>query len=216
MTTMKKYILTLISLVFIFQATNAQVDAFDDTNFNNSLDSWIINVEWGLGMPTGDFDQFLDGATSSRSFYIEVKKVLGNHFAVGGGVGWQGYNKKFDRNTYEFNNGALTTTLLNYMYLVPFRLTGNYYPLKNTKLQPYLGLSAGLYSTSRRTDLGLYEIEENHWNFGVSPEVGVNIPIGTAGWGVVAKYRYNYIIYNYLEFDNLSSMDFSVGILLTY
>ncbi len=213
---MKKYYIILISILFLSASSYAQDEEFAEIKASTWLDEWLMNINFGVGMPAGDLSDFLDGETSYRDMSIELKRVIGDHFAVGGRLGWAGFYQKFDRTTYEFPGGAVTSSVFNYMYIVPIQAVANYFPLADAPVQPYVGLGFGVFSNTRKTDLGLYGIDNNDWRMGITPEIGVVVPLGDAGWGLEAKYSYNYIFYNELEFDQLSYMDLKIGIVISF
>lgn len=212
---MKKY----ISLFFIFTMLTsglmAQEEDFAEIDAP-FLDDWILDIDFGMGLPGGDLNDYIDGESSYRNFSIGLERAIGDHFAVGGRVGWLGFYKKYDRNTYDFSGGAITTSIFNYMYIVPLQATAQYFPLKDCKVQPFAGLGAGLFSTTRKSDIGIFDIDKHHWKFGLTPEIGLIVPIGSGGFGLEAKYRYNYIIYDELELENLYYSDIKIGLVVSF
>ena len=62
------------------------------------------------------------------------------------------------------------------------------------KARPYLGLKAGTYFISRRVDVGLWQITDENWHWGVAPEFGFSVPMrgGFQSEAFYAQVRYNY------------------------
>ena len=84
-------------------------------------------------------------------------------------------------------------------------------------VQPFAGLGIGVNYNERRTEIGFYALEDNSWNFSVSPEAGVIVPFGKySAWGFSAKARYNYQVYNRDRFNGMQYLDLSFGLSYSY
>ncbi len=52
-------------------------------------------------------------------------------------------------------------------------LGANYYIHPGEKVSPFLGANTGVMYTRRNTDMNLYTLEQEAWNFTVQPQIGV-------------------------------------------
>lgn len=76
--------------------------------------------------------------------------------------------------------------------VVPIFVTAQYqFKQDNNPLKPYVGLGIGTNYVRQETDLGLYAIINEGWQFGLFPEVGLDYAL-MPGVGLVANIRYNY------------------------
>jgi hypothetical protein len=224
---------TLISLIFIFfavWASRAQEHAenYDDLSdvaalpvgeSTGFLAKSLFSGNYNLSFPAGNYSDFIS-KMGYRSFDAEYKVFVTNNVALGGNIGWYGFYEKYERDTYEFENGAITSTIFNYLYSIPLRFKVEYYPIPNKFIQPFIGLHVGTHYNERTTQVGFISLKDESWNFSLAPEVGVIIPFGElADWGFMIKGKYNYQVYDrdvFLDFSNLSWFDLSFGLTYSY
>ena len=68
-------------------------------------------------------------------------------------------------------------------------LGANYYMHPGEKVSPFLGANAGVMYTRRNTDMNLYTLEQEAWNFTVQPQVGVQFNNGiSSATTIMLKY----------------------------
>lgn len=207
------YILSLIAGFFIFSNTAISQEA-DATGFIRTYaqPGGMLTFDWVIGVPVGDMnDQFIS-KTSTRGFAMEYRYMLNGPVSVGGGFSWQGFYEKFDRNTYELDGGAITSTRFNYLYTFPLFVNFHYYPLKNNYIYPFIGLNAAMVSIDKQDQIGQYYVQDKSWQFALQPEIGALIQMSPgSGFGFVVKAKYNHMFYNEGKFNNLSHIDFHIG-----
>jgi hypothetical protein len=197
---MKKIIIiSLIALLTMGSKSFAQ----DDNMF---LQNSVMTFSYQMGFPTGDLKTFIP-ENDYLGWDFEMKTLVTHNLAVGGHIGYQGFYKKFPRDTYEFPQGALTTTIFKYYYTVPMQAVLTWFFIPDKMVQPYLGMNIGVNYNERRGEIGIYVLEDNSWNFSFAPEAGVIVPFGKySQWGVNVRGKYNYNVYS--RTDNLG-MDFN-------
>ena len=169
----------LFILSFLFMGTLAA-----------SAQESIFQIGWDVAIPTGDLkEQYID-EPSFRGVTIGGRKFLTDFFSVGGKAGWQTFYTRFD-GTYQIDENAdITGTQLRYLNIYPIQANFHYYLGQDEGVRPYLGANVGVVFANQRTDVGIFTIGQNSTHFGVSPEVGVLIPIGLAGGGVIISGKY--------------------------
>jgi outer membrane protein W len=66
----------------------------------------------------------------------------------------------------------------------------------------YLGAGLGAYIVDQEVQAGVWEVSNNNWHFGMSPDIGMLYPIGMDSY-LNLGVRYHYVI------KSNDSMDFS-------
>ena len=150
----------------------------------------IFQIGWDVAIPTGDLKEEYIDEVSFRGVTIGGRKFLTDFFSVGGKGGWQTFYTRFD-GTYEVDeNTDLTGTQLRYLNVYPIQANFHYYLGEDEGIRPYLGANFGIVFANQRTDIGIFTVGQNSTHFGVSPEVGILIPVGLAGGGVILSGKY--------------------------
>jgi len=212
------YTLVLIVGFFIF-SNHAFSQEADATGFIRTYaqPGGMLTFDWVIGIPAGDMNKNFISKTSTRGFAMEYRYMLNGPLSIGGGFSWQGFYEKLDRNTYEFDGGAITSTKFNYLYTFPLFVNVHYYPLKNNFIYPFIGLNAAMVSIDKKDQVGIYYVQDKSWQFALQPEVGALIQMSQgSGFGFVVKAKYNYMFYNKDNFNNLSHIDFHVGVAFVF
>jgi len=225
---MKKILYTLLVVLFGFSFVGLSAQDMapeDDASkepavmgaFSNSfLKNGIFNLEYNVSLPLGEFKDFVS-TPGYRGWNFELKKVLTDNWTVGGSLGWYAFYEHFDRNTYEFESGAITSEVWDYFYSVPIKAVVQYYFMPEAYVQPFIGLSMGVNYNEKERDIGYLFLQTQTWDFTMTPEVGVIIPFGAdAFWGAVIKGRYNHIFYNHDNMKAVQFMDFTIGLAYSY
>ncbi len=208
---MKKIIISL-AIFFVLSASAGYSQTGGEGFFRKNL----LGMNYSLSFPVSDFHDFIQDM-GYRGWDVELKTFVTDNIAVGGGLGWYAFYQKYPRDTYEFENGALTTTVFAYHYSVPMRAVVDYYFLPNSFVHPWIGLNINLYYNDRELQVGYYLISDESWNFGLTPEVGILVPFGrNVDWGAHVKGKYNYQFYNRERFNNLSWFDVTFGLSYTF
>lgn len=172
----------------------------------------MLTFDWVIGVPTGDMSSNFISKTSTRGFAMEYRYMLNGPISVGGGFTWQAFYEKFERDTYQFDDGAITSTRFNYLYTFPIFANFHYYPLKSNYIYPFVGLNVAMVSIDKQDQVGQYYIQDKSWQFALAPEIGALIQMNPgSGFGIVLKAKYNYMFYNKGNFNNLSHINFHIG-----
>lgn len=171
---MKKY---LIIFAFILSSSIA------------SAQESIFHIGWDVAVPTGELEEYI-GEVSARGLTIGGRKFLYDFISVGGKTGWQTFYARYD-GTQEVNeNLDITGVQLRYLNVFPIMANVFYYLGQDEGVRPYLGTNVGITFSTQRTEIGLFSASQNSTHFGIAPEVGVLIPIGLAGGGLIVSARY--------------------------
>ncbi|RLD75291.1 MAG: hypothetical protein DRJ10_15545 [Bacteroidetes bacterium] len=210
---MKKILfILLIGFAFTLNA-NAQDDSYEVSaikSYSSNYPNTIWNFDYSMGFGMGDFREFID-ETSFRGFYMDGRAMINEKISIGGGLGWNVYNQSYDRETYEFNGGAITGQKWNYFFQLPLFMNAHYYFTHHGMIQPRIGISTGGYYTEYEIQMGTFSLYDKEWKFGITPEVEVFIPFGASHWGFNVRGKYNYIFYNDNRIDGLQHFTVDVG-----
>ena len=214
---MKKYIFfSVMSVLVITSPLFSQDMTYEDRSSNYYLQRSIFSFNYNLSFPLSDLHDWIP-TTGVAGFDAEFKSLLTDNIALGGMIGYAGFYKKYDRDTYEFENGALTSAVFKYYYTVPIRIVADYFISPGSFVQPFIGLSTGVNYNERRLEVGFYALEDKSWNFVVAPEAGLIIPFGRfSEWGFSLKARYNYQVYSRDNFSGLQYLDVALGFSYSY
>lgn len=184
---------------------------------NSYLNRGLLSFEYNISFPMGEFSDDFISKVGFRGGHLELKGMINDYLSVGGSIGWYGFFEKYPRSTYEFDEGAITTTVLNYYYSLPLKAVAHYYVIPSAFVQPFIGLSLGVTYNELQREIGIYYLEDKAWDFTLTPELGVLIPFGNeAEWGAVIKGRYNHVFYNGDDLGNIQTVDLTIGLVYAY
>jgi hypothetical protein len=212
---MKKII--ILAIIAIFATGSYSYSQVDNPYLKNTL----LTFSYQMGFPSGDLKTFLP-QNDYLGWDFEMKTMVTHNLAVGAHIGYQGFYKKYPRATYEFPQGAITTTIFKYYYTVPMQATATWFFIPEKMVQPYLGVNVGVNYNERRGEIGIYVLEDNSWNFSFAPEAGVIVPFGKfSEWGLNLRAKYNYSVYNRddgigMDFNQLAYWNVMIGLTYTY
>ena len=157
---------------------------------------WWLDVTYGASLPAGDTKAFADNL-SWRNIAIDVRRLLGDRFAVGVSAGWSVFTVTHDSTvTVALEGAAITGTPTTYVNAFPLLATGHYYLGKRpigsyTGVTAFVGLGVGAYVIENRFDIRQAAFAETNWHLGVAPEVGLAYKMGTAA-AILVSVRYNH------------------------
>lgn len=172
---MKKVLLTAIALVIFGLSSNAQ--------------SRFSKVNWEIGFPMGELKDFLHNEDISLGgFSFDYRKMIKDNWTVGGSGSWSFFNGSSREDVVD---GTTTVSGLRQFYFnsLPFMVNTHYYKDIGSS-QVYIGTGVGGVWTLQRTDIGSFFTDNDNFHFGVTPEIGFNIPVSfTSNININAKYN---------------------------
>ena len=162
-----------------------------------------LSLNYSIGFPSGDIKDFADG-TSGRGAALDYAYFVKENISVGISASWQSFYE--DRGYQSFTDGTATLTgkQFNYVNTLPIYLNANYFFKAGTSVKPYVGLGIGTIYASKRSDIGIFEIADDGWAFGVKPEVGLQYMV-SSNFALNAAYRYNFAS----DIDEVGNMSYS-------
>jgi len=218
---MRKKLIIAIAFVLMSSVIFAESPNKDEKKNKNEdftkdlfLPGGFFNINYALGFGVGNFNQFIS-TVSYRGFDANGTHMVNAYWGFGGGMGWTGFEEKFQRATYQFDQGAITGVGTRTYYNLDFYISGAYHPLPEAVIKPYIGLNAGPVYQTIQTQIGQYYVQDQNWQFKVSPEIGLYIPFGKdAEVGFNTGIRYNLISYNNIRYnlDGISYFQWIAGL----
>lgn len=148
---------------------------------------WAFSYD--VAFPLGETSDYID-RTSWRGFTIQGRQFIKPNLSVGGSFSWQVFNQRISElvefsfqpaNSEQTVNGALSGEQFRYINTLPIMVNVHYYlgDALPSAIRPFAGISVGTAPTKRRTEIGLFAIDDFNWHLALAPEAGVLIPIGT-------------------------------------
>ena len=149
-------------------------------------------IGYSIGFPVGDLSDFIQKA-SFRGVNMDFRKMVNPNVGVGFSVGWNVFYEEFARDTYTIDNQSITGKQFRYSNHVPMYINPAYFLKPGETVNPFVGLGIGTIYTRRNTDMNLYTIEQEAWNFALVPEVGFQYNIDDAtAVSVSGKFNYGF------------------------
>ena len=151
--------------------------------------SRTYGIAWSLAAPTGNTKD-LTKPISARGFNLEYRDFFRKDMAWGINLGYNVFVEEHD-NTFYGDNFAVTGMRWSYINTVPIYLSCHKFFGNNRDGRVFVGLNMGTAWLEQRQTLGLYEVKDSNWHFGLAPEIGYNFPWDAfLGYGSI---RFNYL-----------------------
>ena len=164
--------------------------------FSNGLAQkhhWYGAVTYQVSFPASDTKDFISDP-SWRGFGLDFRYTMEKNVSVGFVTGWNiFYEQIFETTQLQTDPpGALTALSNRYINFVPVMLNAHYYMGNKGEVRPYVGLCAGGYYVNQELQLGILNIMNDSWEWGVAPELGVVVPV-QRDLGILLAGKYNFI-----------------------
>lgn len=154
----------------------------------NAQSNTYLTYSMGFGM--GDLGDFIS-KPSFRGAAIDYRKMVQPNVGIGFNLGWNVFYEEKSYDTYEYKNQSLSGKQFRYSNNIPMLINADYYLNPGEKMSTFFGLGTGVAYTRRNTDMNLYTLEQEAWNFSLVPEIGLqfnnNISSATT---IMLKYYY--------------------------
>ena len=145
-------------------------------------------LTYAVGFGTGDLGDFIS-QPSWRGASLDFYSMLNPNVAIGGSGAWNVFYEAKDFDTYTAGTASLSGKQYRYHNQIPLLANVNYYLNPENKLIPFIGLGTGVMYSRRNTDMNIYTIEQEAWNFTLAPQAGFEINNSmAAGLTVMVKY----------------------------
>lgn len=157
---MKRFIfLTIVCFLLLTSKSFGQAESY-------------TSVHYAVSFGMGDMGDYISKA-SWRGVSVDYRRAINNNLLVGFEAGWHVFYEKKDYDTYTVGIESLSGIQFRYQNEVPILATADYLITSDSPLMPYVGLGIGTIYSERNTDMGLYRLQENPWQFALKGELGV-------------------------------------------
>lgn len=151
----------------------------------------LTTVAYSMGFSTGELNEFISQA-SFRGVVLDFQKMVQPNIGVGLTLGMNVFYDEKPYDTYTANNASLSGKQWRYSNHFPIYLSGSYFLKQDQQINPFVGLGIGTIYTLRNTDMNLYTIEQEAWNFALKPAIGFLINTGSPTTSAHVSLNYNY------------------------
>lgn len=174
------YLLFLLTICFLLPQNRAYAQ------------QWYSAATYQISFPTGDTKDFTD-ATSFRGVGLDFRYAFQKSATWGFTLGWNVFNKRITETVQleTENPGTVTGTQDRFLNAFPIMANIHYYFGKRGDIRPYVGLNAGGIWVLQRFDIGIISLQEDRWEWGVAPEVGLIFPV-ERDFAIMVNGKYNY------------------------
>jgi hypothetical protein len=149
---------------------------------------WYGMATWNISIPEDDTKKFVD-ETSYRGFGLEFRKQVKESTTLGIMTSWEVFHERTNE-SFQLQNATITGSQDHYINSFPIMLGLHRYFGADGGTRPYIGISGGGFVVIQTLRIGLAEIEEDSWEWGVMPEVGFLMPL-ESGAGLIVNARYS-------------------------
>jgi len=178
---------------------------------------YVGTISYTTAQPSGDASDFANNF-SWLGFTVEGDWFLRPNISAGFISGWQEIYKEQSGDSFTFSNGTVSGRTYRHIGSLPILARARYWTgTPGDRAHAFAGLGLGTYWMKQTVDLGIYTADENHWHFGVAPEVGVLVKTGyDIGWTLNARYNYPIAAGDYLAGKSASWSYWGFGIGFSY
>lgn len=145
---------------------------------------------YSMGFGTGDLGDYIQ-KPSFRGANLDFRKMVTPNVGVGFSVGWNVFYEAKGEDSYTLGNSTLSGKQYRYSNNIPMMVNGAYFLKPGETLNPFVGLGMGTMYTRRNTDMNLYTLEQEAWNFLLQPEFGVQYLVNDAT-AITVSGKFNY------------------------
>jgi hypothetical protein len=171
-----KYILIVIAAFVVFMPSKSQAQ------YNEFF------LGYNFAVPLPDSKDYV----SSVSYYgaeLNYKRFIKKDVSVSLSLAWNVFYKE-TRDVIALANADVSGLQNRYINTLPM-LAGIQYYVGKGQVRPYGGINLGALYSSRRIQMGIYELTDYKWHFMVQPELGLLFNVDNRS-DVALGVSYNY------------------------
>jgi len=198
---MKKKIISLLIIV----ATSI--------GFVNAQGGGYLSFNYAPGFATGALNDYIS-QPSFRGFLFEYKYAVNDNIHIGVDAGWNYFYERKDFAVYEFDNVAISGIQYRSSYNVPVLFAAEYHFVTESAFRPYVNFGLGTMYNLRSTDMGMYRVQTDVWQFVVKPEIGFMYELFSKGALKFSAKYYNAFEADHIDGQSYISLGFGYVILL--
>jgi hypothetical protein len=134
----------------------------------------LTALQYSVGFGTGDLGSYIS-KPSFRGVTLDFRKLIQPNVGIGFELGWNVFYEGQSGETYTRDKLSYSGNQYRYNNQFPMLFAGDYYLQPDQKINPFVGLGIGTMYSLRNTDMSVYTLEQDAWNFVLRPEAGVLI-----------------------------------------
>jgi hypothetical protein len=153
---------------------------------------WFGAATWNMSFPLEDTEKFV-ADESFRGFGLDFRWEFRDRTTFGITSAWEVFHERTTESIeVETDSGGLTITGSQDRYInsFPIMIGLHRYLGQEGGTRPYFGINAGGFIVIQTLRIGLAEIEDDTWEWGVMPEAGFIFPL-QSGAALIANARYS-------------------------
>ncbi len=151
---------------------------------------WFSMATWQISFPTGDTQKFTDDV-SVLGAGLDFRRVITGGTVGSVGMAWNVFHQRTS-STILVESGAVSGSQDRYINSFPVMIGLHQYFGRPRKTRMHVGLNGGGFVLIQTFRIGISEFEQDEWEWGLAPEVGVTIPFTTGAWfEVQGRYQWS-------------------------
>lgn len=161
------------------------------SNGYSQREQWYGAFTYSVSFPTGDTKDFIS-EIGWRGIGLDYRYLVNKNVTVGLYFGWNVLYESAEGVT-QLNTdppGAIYGSQEKTINSFPIMASAHYYFGERRQLRPYIGFNAGGFYMLQSYEIGIYQYENNQWQWGIAPEVGIVAPV-ERDFGVIINGKYN-------------------------
>ncbi len=154
--------------------------------------------------------------TSFRGAQGSALYRINEAFRIGLQASFNDFYEKYPRQVYKSTDGSdISTVLTNTLQNTPVVVKGEYNLLKTGRIQPYVGLGAGVNFINYDQYLGEFEYNKFYTKAAFTGDAGIVVPFRPDGpYGFRLSTAYNYLPFNAEGIKRLDTWSVQAGVVL--
>jgi len=151
---------------------------------------YLTSLNWSIGFPTGNLNTYTP-STSYSGFSADLRFLQPDRVFFGVSGGWNYFSDILRNATVSVENAAVYGTQVRTVNAIPLLASaGLFFDDGGSNIHPYAAINIGAYSVNQRVEIGLVQINNNNWHFGLAPEVGLMVDLErTTAFHAQARYN---------------------------
>jgi hypothetical protein len=151
---------------------------------------WYGAVSYQISQPRTDTERFVNNP-SYLGWGLDFRKMVKDDISLGGMFAWNIFDEETSDPIKLANGGTATGLQQRTLNAFPIMFNASYYFGQRGGIRPYLGMNLGGFVFIETFSIGIWEIEETRWDWGMAPELGLIIPMNRE-FSLMFATRYHY------------------------
>ncbi|MEZ4936407.1 MAG: outer membrane beta-barrel protein [Crocinitomicaceae bacterium] len=169
-----------------------------------------VSAGYRVAFPMASFRDYIK-TTSFRGVQLDYKYFVNDNVAVGFQWHWNGFYENKPRQTYYFDQGAVTAEQFNFSYASNLLLGIDYYISTKNIVKPFFGAKGGMGYLEIDRFIGAAQLQETVWRFSYSATAGALFQIPNTSLGFTLEGSWNQVLFDNVHYKHMSSVGLFIG-----